>query len=130
MDVVGLYDRIVAGSGDEQSIRTLCNLMVSRLIVIAPEETARRLDDLTDQYRKIMSVVLKETAVRHEFERADEAKKSVVKVSLELNKAIPADALAGGRTKWQSFVEDLKKDHAGLVKQVEAESKEKDRPLS
>jgi len=102
--------------------------MVSRLITIAPEETARRLDDLTDQYRKIMSVVLKDTAVRHEFERADEAKKSVVKVSLELNKAISIDVLAGGRTKWQSFVEDLKKDHAGLVKQVEAESKDKDRP--
>lgn len=127
MDIVSLYDRIVTGSGDEQSIRTLCNLMVSRLIVLAPEETVRRLDELVEQYRKVMSVVLKDTAVRHEHERADEAKKSVVKVALELSKAFSADAAAMSKTKWTTFLDDLKKDHATLVKEVETESKEKER---
>ncbi|KAI1340999.1 cullin binding protein CanA [Xylariaceae sp. FL0016] len=78
------YDRIIAGLNDDNDIRALCNLMLSKLIVIDPEETTRRLDTISECYRKTLSTKLKDGAVKQEVEKQEEANKSVLRVSLLL----------------------------------------------
>jgi cullin-associated NEDD8-dissociated protein 1 len=78
------YDRVIAGLRDDNDIRALCNLMLSKLIVIDPDETTRRLDTIAECYRKILSTKLKEGAVKQEVEKQDEANKSVLRVTLLL----------------------------------------------
>ena len=134
VDIVKVYDRVIAGVGDEHDIRTLCNLMLTKLMVLAPEETARRLDDIADQFRSVLGIKLKETAVRHEYERADEAKKGIIKVSLELSKVFPGETVstASGaiisRPKWSDLLEHIRKEHGSLLKDVEKDMREKESP--
>ncbi|RYP73047.1 hypothetical protein DL770_007848 [Monosporascus sp. CRB-9-2] len=78
------YDRVIAGLRDENDIRALCNLMLSKLIVVDPDETTRRLDIIADCYRKILSTKLKEGSVKQEVEKQDEANKSVLRITLLL----------------------------------------------
>ncbi|KAI0471523.1 cullin binding protein CanA [Xylariaceae sp. FL0804] len=78
------YDRVIAGLGDDNDIRSLCNLMLSKLIVIDPEEVTRRLDTIAECYRKTLSTKLKDGAVKQEVEKQEEANKSVLRVSLLL----------------------------------------------
>jgi len=134
VDIVKVYDRVIAGVGDEHDIRTLCNLMLTKLMVLAPEETARRLDDIADQFRSVLGIKLKETAVRHEYERADEAKKGIIKVSLEFSKVFPGETVstASGaiisRPKWSDLLEHIRKEHGSLLKDVEKDMREKESP--
>jgi len=134
VDIVKVYDRVIAGVGDEHDIRTLCNLMLTKLMVLAPEETARRLDDIADQFRSVLGIKLKETAVRHEYERADEAKKGVIKVSLELSKVFPGETVstASGaiisRPKWSDLLEHIRKEHGSLLKDVEKDMRGRESP--
>ena len=127
LDLQQLFSRVVAGLGDEHSIRTLCNLMLLKLGYSAPEETALRLDDIADKYRAVLATQLKENAVKHEHEKNDEAKRSAVKVSLELARSFPDRGVgdAGKGIKWISYLQDMGKDHAALVKEVEKEVKER-----
>lgn len=78
------YDRIIAGLDDDNDIRSLCNLMLGKLIVIDPDETTRRLDTIAQCYRKTLSTKLKEGSVKQEYEKQEEANKSVLRVSLLL----------------------------------------------
>ncbi|KAI1823328.1 armadillo-type protein [Xylaria intraflava] len=78
------YDRIIAGLNDDNDIRALCNLMLGKLIVIDPDETTRRLDTISQSYRKILSTKLRDNSVKQEHERQEEANKSVLRVSLIL----------------------------------------------
>jgi cullin-associated NEDD8-dissociated protein 1 len=84
MSIIDLYDRIIAGLGDDHDIRGLCNLMVSKLVFIDPEETARRLDAIAGAFRATLSTKLKESAVKQEIEKQDEANKSVLRTTLLL----------------------------------------------
>lgn len=134
IDIEKVFDRVIVGVGDEHDIRTLCNLMLIKLMALAPEETVRRLDDIADQFRSVLVIKLKETAVRHEYERTDEAKKGVIKVSLELNKVFPAEAGSAasgaiiGRPKWSDLLDHIRKEHGTLLKDVEKETRGKDLP--
>ncbi|KAH8203495.1 hypothetical protein TruAng_002366 [Truncatella angustata] len=78
------YDRVIAGLKDENDIRALCNLMLSKLIVIDPDETTRRLDTIAECYRKVLSTKLKEGSVKQELERQDETNKSILRVTILL----------------------------------------------
>lgn len=78
------YDRVIAGLKDENDIRALCNLMLSKLIIIDPDETTRRLDTIAECYRKVLSTKLKEGSVKQEIERQDETNKSVLRVTILL----------------------------------------------
>lgn len=133
IDVVALYDRVVEGFSDEHAVRGLCNLILLKLITVAPEETIRRLEALTDKFRMLLAEKAKENAVRHEVEKIDESKKGVVKISLELSRAFPGEASTGvpgqgaTRPKWSSYLDDMKRDHSLLVKDMEKEIREKER---
>ncbi|KAI1321362.1 TATA-binding protein interacting [Xylariaceae sp. FL0255] len=138
------YDRIIAGLDDDNDIRAMCNLMLSKLIVVDPEETTRRLDTIAKCYRKTLSTKLKDNAVKQEIERQEEANKSVLRVSLRLaektkttlpgaNANSNAHLSSGPHTQsiqtsqnpeWQAYWEWVNKDFAGPLKSLREESKD------
>ena len=126
LDIPTLYTRIIAGLSDDHDIRDLCTLMLNRLIVLAPAETASRLDNLVDPFRQILSNKPKENAVKQEVERILEEQRHVVRVSLILAKRFPDESAEVGRL-WGGYWEWVRKDFAGVVKAAEDEAREKDR---
>jgi len=115
INILDFYDRIIAGLSDEHDIRALCNLMLTKLVVLDPDETARRLDAIADCFRSILSTKLKDNAVKQEIEKQDEASKSVLRVTLLLHNAIPGaastmGAAAGQHQTWRTYWEWVEKD--------------------
>ncbi|KAF4120673.1 cullin-associated NEDD8-dissociated protein 1 [Geosmithia morbida] len=126
---IDFYDRIVAGLRDDNDIRQLCNLMITKLMVIDPDETARRLDSIAEAYRSVLSVKLKENAVKQEIEKQEEANKSVLRVTLLLGdrmKALTGNAgaatsNAGAAGTWTSYWEWVNKDFEGQLRGLREE---------
>ena len=138
VSIIDLYDRIVAGLTDDNDIRALCNLMVSKLVYLDADETIRRLDSIADGFRKTLSHKLKDNAVKQEIEKQDEANKAVLRLTLllgdELNKSARntstagAGAAAGGGAPgsnqvWTSYWEWVNRDFANRLKSIRDESK-------
>ncbi|QPG97138.1 hypothetical protein C2857_005839 [Epichloe festucae Fl1] len=129
---IDFYDRVVAGLKDDNDIRQLCNLMVTKLIVIDPDETARRLDSIAEAYRGVLSVKLKDNAVKQDVEKQEEAKKSVLRVTLLLGdkmKAMTGNAgavmsNAGAAGVWTSYWEWVNKEFGKQLKGLRDENKE------
>ena len=129
---IDFYDRVVAGLKDDNDIRQLCNLMVSKLIVIDPDETVRRLDAIADAYRSVLSHKLKENAVKQDVEKQEEANKSVLRITLLLGdkmKAMTGNAgaatsNAGVSGSWTVYWEWVNKDFERQLKGLREENKE------
>lgn len=115
------FDRILAGLEDEQDIRTICNLMTSKLIPIAPEETQRYLDQLSERYSAVLSFKPKDNAVKQELEKAQEASMGILKVTRELSKAFPNAEVSGDHHKWKAYLEWVRKTFATQLKSLETE---------
>lgn len=138
MSVIDLYDRIVAGLSDDNDIRALCNLMVSKLVHLDPDETIRRLDSIAQGFRKTLSHKLKDNAVKQEIEKQEEANKAVLRLTLllgdRLNKlalntggGAGAGAVAGGAgasQAWTSYWEWANRDFASQLRMLREESKD------
>lgn len=136
ISIIDLYDRIVDGLRDDTDIRALCNLMVSKLVFVDPEETTRRLDAIAERYRATLSTKLKDTAVKQEVEKQDEANKSVLRVTLllgeklkgALNAAGGANTVMGAATGanqvWTTYWEWVNKDFDKQLKALREESKQ------
>ncbi|KAH8811979.1 armadillo-type protein [Xylogone sp. PMI_703] len=124
-----LYDRVIAGLKDEHDIRALCNLMLTKLVVLDPDETSRRLDAIADCFRSILSTKLKENAVKQEIEKQDEAIKGVLRVTLLLHSAIPSASSGLGaqgshHQTWRTYWEWVEKDFDIQMKSLREETKE------
>lgn len=127
------YNRVIAGLSDDNDIRALCNLMLSKLIVIDPEETTRRLDTIAECYRKTLSTKLKDGAVKQEVEKQEEANKSVLRLSLILAEKTKTTLPNFGSTTlvqntqnavWQSYWEWINKDFDRQLKVLRDEGRE------
>ncbi|ETN45150.1 uncharacterized protein HMPREF1541_10027 [Cyphellophora europaea CBS 101466] len=119
-----VFDRILDGITDDADIRTLCNLMLTRLSHIDPVETRRRLSQLADKFKTVLGHKLKDNAVKQEIEKVNEANAAVIRTTLELDKAFPSAASDGGgeMVGWKGYVENVKKDFAGVVRSIQNES--------
>jgi len=131
ISIIDLYDRIVAGLGDDNDIRSLCNLMVSKLVYLTPEETTRRLDAIAEKYRTILSTKLKDNAVKQEHEKQDEANKSVLRVTLLLGEKLKASLNTAGAAvdlganqKWGQYWDWVNKDFDRQLTSLRDENKE------
>jgi cullin-associated NEDD8-dissociated protein 1 len=129
INILDFYDRIIAGLQDEHDIRALCNLMLTKLVILDPDETARRLDAMAGCFRTILSIKLKDNAVKQEVEKQEEAAKSVLRVSLLLHTTIPAAAggagMAGGQHQiWRTYWEWVEKDFESQLRLLKDEKKE------
>jgi cullin-associated NEDD8-dissociated protein 1 len=129
INILNFYDRIIAGLSDEHDIRALCNLMLTKLVVLDPDETSRRLDSIALCFRTILSTQLKDNAVKQEVEKQQEASRSCLRVSLLLHNAIPTassatGAQAGQHQTWRTYWEWVEKDFEAQLRGLKEESKE------
>ena len=120
---------MVEGLKDEHDIRSLCNLMLTKLVVLDPEETMRRLDAIAECFRTILSVKLKDNAVKQEIEKQEEAVKGVIRISYLLYRSFPGVssgivAQSGEHLVWRSYYEWVEKDFSGQLKLVKQDSRE------
>lgn len=127
INILEFYDRVIAGLKDEHDIRQLCNIMLTKLVVLDRDETSRRLDSVADCFRTILSTKLKDNAVKQELEKQEEAVKGVIRVSLQLQAAIPEAGDAMGtqgsqHQTWRTYCEWVQKDFAEQVKSVRKET--------
>ena len=131
-DFSDCYDRIVAGICDEHDIRILCNLMLTKLITLAPEETKRRLESISESFRVVLNVKAKENAVKQEIEKIEEGKKGVLKVSVLLNKKFSTEGHGQDDPRlrfWGAYWDYVNKDFGTPMKVVNEELKERDRSV-
>ncbi|RAL62280.1 hypothetical protein DID88_004847 [Monilinia fructigena] len=129
INILDFYDRIIAGLKDEHDIRALCNLMLNKLVVLDPDETARRLDAIADCFRVTLSIKLKDTAVKQEIEKQDEAVKSTLRSTLNLHARIPAASTGMGAQSsqhqtWRTYFEWVEKDFEQPLKSLREEKKD------
>jgi cullin-associated NEDD8-dissociated protein 1 len=120
--ITEFFDRILAGIEDEQDIRTLCNLMTAKMINIAPEETQRNLDSLSEHYRIVLSIKPKDNAVKQELEKAQEASLGILKISRELDKAFPTSDSSGEHLKWNSYMDWIRKTFGAQLRVLDSDS--------
>ncbi|KAI8932055.1 hypothetical protein NX059_010944 [Plenodomus lindquistii] len=131
IEVSDFLDRIVAGISDEHDIRVLCNLMLTKLMVIAPDQLHSRLDPIATNFRAVLSIKAKENAVKQEVEKIAEGAKGVLKVSAQLNKQMGTEG--GGSQddpnvrQWAVYWDWVTKEHSAGLKAVTDELKERDR---
>ncbi|KAL8808942.1 MAG: hypothetical protein Q9223_003579 [Gallowayella weberi] len=121
-----LFERILAGLEDEHEIKVLCNLMLSKLVVLDAEETGRHLDSIAERYRSILAFKPKDNAVKQEVEKLQEANKGVLKVTLLLQEIVPGKASSGGQVqseKWKAYWEWTGKEFKAQLASVEQDVK-------
>ena len=116
-----LFDRVIAGVEDEQDIRAISNLMTARLVSIAPAETERRLDALSERYTTVLSFKPKDNAVKQELEKAQEASLGILKITKELSKAFPGAEASSELHKWKGYMEWVRKTFASQFQSLETE---------
>ncbi|KAG9248962.1 cullin binding protein-like protein CanA [Calycina marina] len=126
INVLELYDRVIEGLKDEHDIRSLCYLMVHKLSVLDVEETSRRLDAIAECLRMILSTKLKDTAVKQEIEKQDEAVKGAFRISQQLDAAIPSanrgpPNQSGQHQTWRSYWEWIEKDFREVLNNAHSE---------
>ena len=131
IEVSDFFDRIVAGISDEHDIRILCNLMLTKLMVTAPEQVHSRLEALAQNFRTVLSVKPKENAVKQEIEKIHEGAKGVLKVSTQLNKQMGTEvglSVDDPQSRaWAQYWDQIQKEHHNGLKAVADELKERDR---
>jgi cullin-associated NEDD8-dissociated protein 1 len=124
------FDRIIAGIGDENDIRILCNLMLTKLMVIAPEQTHSRLHSIAENFRAVLMTKPKENAVKQELEKLQEVSKGILKVSIQLNRKLGSESGAHEDLQiraWNQYWEWVSKEYVTMLKHVEDEMKDRDR---
>lgn len=130
INILDFYDRIIAGLQDEHDIRQLCNLMLTKLVVLDPDETARRLDTLAGCFRAILMTKLKDNSVKQEIEKQDEAVRGALRVTLLLHAAIPSASGSGMAAQgiqhqtWRDYWEWVEKDFEPQLRALREESKD------
>ena len=120
-----LFDRVIDGLEDEHEIKVLCNLMLTKLIALDPDEAQRRLDPIAERFRRVLSFKPKENAVKQELEKVEEARRGVLTVSIALNHAFPSAAAttaAQGQT-WAAYWDWAQKENRAQIVTIEQESK-------
>ncbi len=121
-----LFDRVIAGVEDEHEIKMLSNVMLTKLIELDPDETSRRLDAIADRFRTILAFKPKDTSVKQEIEKAAEASRGVLKVSVLLHNAFPSASGASTSVQghaWKGYWEWVGKEFKSQLTAMENEVK-------
>ena len=121
-----LFDRVVLGLDDEHEIKVLCSLMLTKLIILDPDETVRRLDSIGERCRNVLASKPKENAVKQELEKAMEATKGVLKVTVHLYNAFQAtfDSATGPPGQlWKAYWEWVSKEFKQQLQAMQLEVK-------
>ncbi|KAJ0117050.1 hypothetical protein J7T55_003466 [Diaporthe amygdali] len=122
ISIIELYDRIIAGLKDDNDIRAMSNLMLSKLAVIDPQETQRRLDTIAEAFRATLSTKLKENSVKQEYEKQEEAARSVLRTTLLLSDKLKGSVGSGQCQVWSAYVDWVNKDFDRQLRQLREEN--------
>ena len=121
-----VFDRVVAGFGDEHDIRMLCGLMLSKLIELDSDEAARRLDPLAEKFQAVLSRKLKDNAVKQEVEKAQAANRDVLLSTARLAAKFPPSTMTHGSAQgqvWRGYLEWVSKEFTTQMQAAELEIK-------
>ena len=98
--------------------------MLTKLIALDPDETSRRLDAIADAFRVTLSAKLKESAVKQEIEKQEEAVRSVLRVTLLLRALSGGTAGHGLGAGWKTYWEWVEKDFESQLKGLREERRD------
>ena len=78
---------------------------------------------LAEKFKIVLGQKAKDTAVKQEIERLNEANAAVIRTTIELDKNFPSAATDGSveMAAWKGYLEWVKKDFAALVRSVQDE---------
>lgn len=126
ISIASIYDRLLDGITDDNDVRTLCMLMIGRLASLDPDETRRRLSPLAERFKVVLGQKIKENAVKQEIEKVNEANTAVVRTTLDLDKSFPSAATdgSGEMVIWKGYLDFVRKDFGGLVRNIQNEGLE------
>lgn len=122
ISIIELYDRVIAGLRDDNDIRALSNLMLSKLAIIDPQETIRRLDTIAEAFRATLSTKLKDNAVKQEYEKQEEASRSVLRTTLLLWDKLKGAVGTGQCQIWSAYWDWVTKDYDRPLKLLRDEN--------
>ncbi|KAF3904151.1 hypothetical protein AA313_de0205227 [Arthrobotrys entomopaga] len=114
-----IYDRIIAGLGDEHEVQIICNLMLGKLVVIGKEDIIKRLDSIAEKYKVTLSIKPKENAVKQELEKMNELNRSILRTTLTIQTQIGAGA--NHEQGWVAYHEWVKQNHGSEMASLEKE---------
>ena len=126
MNNTDLFDRVIVGLNDEHEIKMLCDLMLTKLCLLDPDETFRRLDSIAEKFRLVLSVKPKENSVKQEVEKVAEASRAALKVSIRLNNKFPPNSTSGSNAQgqaWKGYWEWVTKEFKTQLVALEQEVK-------
>lgn len=105
LDASDCFDHILAGIKDNDDIRILCSLMLTKLMVLAPDQTRARLQPMAESFRAVLCTTPKKEAVKQEIEKLEEAWIGVIKVSIEIQRQIAStSSVEDAQTKsWSDY---------------------------
>lgn len=118
LDIDTYFQRVIAGITDDHDIRALSCLMVSKLALVAREETIKRLDLIADAMKKVLGEKPKDNAVKQELERHKEGVRGVIKVAVALQKEVGQGLQGATAAKWKGFCDWLWQGFAADVKAI------------
>ena len=125
IDPVGFYTRVIAGLEDEHDIRVLCNLMLTKLTILAKDETVTRVDDISEKFRTTLSFKPKDNAVKQELEKHAELVRSTLRASVAVNKEcghiLTGDSPTGRGKKWLQYWDWVRGSFISEVRALELE---------
>lgn len=116
ISTLDLFDRVIEGLEDEHEIRKLCNLMLTKLISLDPDEAQRRLNPTAERLRKVLSFKPKENAVKQELEKVEESKRGALKLTVTLNHSFPAakSPTTAQTQTWATYCDWAEKEYRAL----------------
>lgn len=91
LDIFTFLNYLEQGLKDHYDIKMLSYLMLIRLAQLTPNAVFQRLDALVEPLKATCSVKVKSNAVKQEFEKQDELKKSAIRAVLALSSLTDSD---------------------------------------
>ncbi|KAK6350222.1 hypothetical protein TWF696_006458 [Orbilia brochopaga] len=114
-----IYDRIIAGLGDEHEVQIICNLMLGKLVVIGKEDIIKRLDSIAEKYKATLSIRAKENAVKQELEKIAELNRSILRTTLTIQTHVGTGA--NHEQAWVAYHDWVKSNHGAEMASLEKE---------
>ncbi|EWC48613.1 hypothetical protein DRE_01835 [Drechslerella stenobrocha 248] len=114
-----IYERIVAGVGDEHEVQIICNLMLGKLVAIGKEDIIKRLDSIAEKYKATLSIRAKDNAVKQELEKMTELNRSILRTTLTIQSHVGTGA--NREQAWVAYHDWVKSNHGAEMASLEKE---------
>ncbi|BGP01934.1 Armadillo-type fold [Rhodotorula toruloides] len=86
IDLQAYLSQVISGLSDEDEVKKLCYVMLTKLAHVAPTAVSQRLDETVPAFTETLGIVLKDNAVKQEAERTLELQKSAIRTLAVLNR--------------------------------------------